>query len=52
MTYIVMTVNENGEHFPYYEQADSANDAVGKVRLYIDDYTEIDSVYKEVKTWR
>ena len=51
VTYLVMTVNLNGEHFPYYEDAETAKDAVGKVRMYIDDQTDIDAVYREVRNW-
>lgn len=51
-TYMVVTVDTDGNHFPYYEQAGTAQEAVGKVRMYIDDYTEIAGVYKEVRNWR
>lgn len=49
--YLVMTVDEDGNHFPYYEDAQNAREAAGKVRLYIDDYTEITAVYKEVRAF-
>lgn len=51
VTYVVMTVNKNGEHFPYYEQALTAQDAVNEVLRYKDSNEKIESVYKEVAGW-
>jgi len=50
--YMVVTVDEDGTHFPYYEIAESAQEAVGMVRLYIDDRTDVDAVYREVRNWK
>lgn len=50
-SFLVMTVDRDGNHFPYYEVAPSAKEAARLVRGYIDDYTKVCAVYKEVRTF-
>lgn len=49
--FLIMTVDKDGNHFPYYEMAQTAKEAANIVRTYIDDYTDIAAVYREVRTW-
>ena len=49
--YLIMTVDADGNHFPYYEVAQTAREAAGIVRNYIDDRTDIEAVYREVRTF-
>lgn len=50
-TYVVLTTLQDGTHYPYYEQAFTAQDAVDAVNCYKDSTEVIDSVYKQVKGW-
>ena len=50
-TYVVLTKFPDGTHYPYYEQAFTAQDAVDAVKCYKDSNEQIDSVFKEVKGW-
>lgn len=47
--FLVMVRQQDGSLFPYYEVAYNAKEAVAKVKCYIADEEQIDSVYKEVK---
>lgn len=51
--FAVTTESENtGCRHTYYEEGYTAQEAVDKARLYIDDYEKIVFVFKQVENWK
>lgn len=51
--YIVLVESERtGNRFYYHEEGFSAQEAVDKVREYIDDYQKIVFVFRQDENWR
>ena len=50
--YVIKTINDRGEHWEYYQEAESAQKAVNACRMYKGDEEEIEEVFKKCITWK
>ena len=50
--YVIKTVNTNGEHWEYYQEAETAQKAVDACRLYKGDEEEIEEVFRKCTSWK